>query len=319
VCLFQAIAKTGQPASALREPIFQIAGETASEEVRRAAVRVLCCGCSLDEIDRLAHAAGGDSSSYQSILQRAKLPPEGLERFGGWLLDHGVFRADQFGMKDIARADRMPADFVPRHWPTVNDGARKQLCGFAEFQLSEYGDEGLHRFLVGVAFSPGPVEVRATVFNALYRWYYWKDTSRQSAPIAIRQHSIERFFGSVPTFLSTYTRFLKDPNLRELLSAANLADPLTGMLRNADPDVLPALVEQPRAVFALADVVAEIAYDERFGIGPRNECIGFLAWLGQRPEFHKKMRARVVAFKGTDLDYACSRALERLNATPATA
>jgi hypothetical protein len=278
---------------------------------------VLCCGCPPQEVDRLAEAARGESSAYQSILQRAGLPPEALMRLGAWLLDHGAFRKDQYGMADIAKKGRMPADFVPRYWDRSDDQARKELCGFAECQLLEYGDEDLHRFLVGVAFGTGTAGVRSTVWNSLYRWYRRLDVSGKS-PIAIRMESIERFFGSVPAFLSIYTRFLKDPYLPELLRESILADPVFGLIRYADPCVLPAFAAQAADVSRLADAVADIAYDrEHFGFNLRTECIAFLGWLGGIPEMRKKMRARIVAFKGTDLDHACNTTLERLSAASA--
>ncbi|HLK62551.1 MAG TPA: hypothetical protein VKU19_03870 [Bryobacteraceae bacterium] len=319
VAILRGLVRRGQPAPVLREALYTVARNSESREARRAAIRVLCWGCPPDEVERLADAAFGDPSSYQAILQQAGLPPEALARFGDWMLEHQVFRADQFGMKDIAKADRMPADFVPRRWNAADPEVQKELCGFAEFQLNEYGDEDLHRFLVGVAFRPGDVKVRSTVFNAIYRWYRWNDSSG-ATPIAIRKDAIRRFFGTIPDFLSIYTRFLKDPSLPDLLKQAILADPVRGFLRYASDDVLPEFAAQPSAVSKLADAVGDIAYHrERFEFDLRTECIAFLGWLAQVPEFRKKMRARVVAFQGTELDHASKMALERLNATHAGA
>ena len=310
--LLKAIAKRAKPAPDLRETVYEVAAATAEREVRWAAVGVLCCGCPPEEVERLAEAAQGDSSAYQTILQRAGLPPESLARLGCHFLRKGVFRAGQYGMNDIAKKGRMPADFVPRHWDMADDQGRKELCGFAECQLLEYADEGLHRFLVGVAFGTGSVPVRATVWTALYRWYRRLDASGKS-PILIQTESIRRFFGSVPEFLAVYTRFLKDPSLPDLLRETVLGDPVFGFLRYPDPDVLPALAAQPAAVSELADAIAGIARNRAvFGFYLGTECIRFLGWLGTVPEFRKQMRARIVAFQGTDLDHACNTTLERL-------
>jgi hypothetical protein len=310
--LLRAIAKRTKPAPDLREIVYEVAAATAEREIRQAAVAVLCCGCPAEEVERLAEAAQGDSSACQTILQRAGLPPESLARLGCYFLRKGVFRAGQYGMNDIARKGRMPADFVPRHWDLADDQGRKELCGFAECQLLEYADEGLHRFLVGVAFGTGSVPVRATVWTALYRWYRRLDPSGKS-PISIQTESIQRFFGSVPEFLTVYTRFLKDPSLPDLLRETVLGDPVFGLLRYPDPDVLPAFASQPAAVSGLADAIVGMAQDRaRFGFNLRTECIRFLGWLATVPEFRTNMRARIVAFQGSDLDHACNTALERL-------
>lgn len=132
-------------------------------------------------------------------------------------------------MRDIARQGRMP-EFVPRYWDMADDKGRKELCGFAECQLEEYADEELHRFLAGVAFGTGSVPVRATVWTTLCRWYRRLDVSGQG-PISIRAESLDRFFGSVPAFLSIFTRFLKDRSLPELLRESTLGDPVTRLLR----------------------------------------------------------------------------------------
>ena len=310
--LLKAIAKRSKPVPGLRETLYTIAGSALSE-IRAAAVRVLCAGCPPEEAVRLAEAAAGDSSSYQAILQRAGLPPESLARLGEWLLERSEFRIDQYGMRDIAKRDRMPADFVPRNWHRTGEPGRKELCGFAECQLEEYADEDLHRFLVGVAFGQESVALRAIVWTTLYRWYRHMDGSGKS-PIAISMQSIERFFNSPAEFLATYTRFLQDNSLPELLKAAVLGDPVCGLIRYPNGDVLPAFAQQPAGVSALAGAISSIANDARnFEFILRTDCISFLGWLGQIPEFRDKMRARIVAFQGTDLDHACNTTLERLN------
>jgi hypothetical protein len=312
--LFKSIAGRKKPVPGLREPAYQIAQSTASVQVCRAAVSVLCIGCPPEEVERLAQAANGDSSAYQSILQRAGLPPDSLAHLGGWFLEHNVFRNDQFGMRDIAKKDRMPATFVPRHWDSADEKAQKELCGFAECQLEDSADEDLHRFLVKVAFGLGSVPVRATV---------WKSLTRLSArlkplgvlPIAIRTDSLDHYFGSVEAFLFTFTKFLADPSFRELAADSSLRDPITQLVRYPDPDVLPALAIHTRTVSSLADAVAAIAQDhEHLDFILRIECIAFLGWLGRVPEFEKKMRTRIRTFLQTDLDHASNTALEGLDA-----
>src|SRR6266567_1890733 len=87
--LLRQIADLAKPALALREAVYNIADATPDNDVRRAAVRVLCHGCPQGEVERLADAAQGEPSSYQAILQTAGLEPESLERLGIYFLDHG--------------------------------------------------------------------------------------------------------------------------------------------------------------------------------------------------------------------------------------
>lgn len=312
--LLKDLAMRAKPAPDLRETLYEVCDATSSTDIRRAAVRVLCYGCPPGEVERLAGAASGESAAYQAILQTAGLPPESLVRLGFFFLKRGVFRASQYGMNDIARHDRMPPDFVPRHWEMADDKARIELCAFAECQLEQYADEDLHRFLVGVAFGTAGVPVRATVWTALHRWYRHLDVS-DTGQILIQAAAIERFFGTVPAFLSVFTQFLKDPALSDLLRQGSLYERIARLLRYADPNVLPTFATQPAAVLALADAVMEIAQNQSgFDFILRIECVAFLGWLGRAPEFRGKMKALIETFKGTDMDHASNNALERLAA-----
>jgi hypothetical protein len=309
--LLQRIADQAKPAPALRDPIFEIAAATSERDVRRAAVRVLCRGCSEAEVERLADAAQGDSASYQAILQTAGLAPDSLERLGIYLLNHGVFRADQYGMRDVAKQGRMPADFVPGNWANADEKGRIELCRFAEMQLEEYADEKLHCFLVGVAFGSDSVPVRVTVWTSIYRWYRRFDDSGQG-PLLMETESLNRFFGSVAAFVSVFTRFLQDRSLAELLGQMSLYDRVARLIRYSADDVVQALATQPKAALELAGGLAGVAQNAAFDFLLRIECVAFLGRLGAHQEFREKMRAAIAGFAGTDLDYASKQALERL-------
>src|SRR5262249_51424439 len=166
------------------------------------------------------------------------------------VLDHGVFRADQFGMRDIAKQGRMPSGFVQQNWARANDKGRIELCGFAEMQLEEYADEQLHRFLVGVAFGQDSVPVRVTVWTCVYRWYRRLD-ERGAGPLRIETDSLKRFFGSVEEFVTVFTRFLEDRSLEELLSQHSLYERVSRLIRYSDDGVVRALATQPKAALEL--------------------------------------------------------------------
>src|SRR6185369_2051808 len=222
----------GKPAGALRETVFEVAAATPDRDVRRAAVRVLCYGCPPSEVERLADATQGDSGSYQAMLQTAGLSPDSLEHLGIYFLEHGVFCADQYGMRDIAKQGRMPADFVPKNWAGADEKGRIELCRFAECQLEEYADEKLLRFLIGLMFVPDSVPVRVTVWTSIYRWHRRLDVSG-AGPLAIEAESLNRFFGSIQEFVSVFAKFLEDRSLAELLTQMTLYDRVAHLLRYA--------------------------------------------------------------------------------------
>jgi len=313
--LLNAIAKRGKPVPEMRDACYRILADTADVQLRRAAVSVLCLGCPPGEVERMAGTARNDSSIVQMILQRADLPPEGLERLGAWLLDHHVFRAEQYGMSDIAKQGRMPPAFVPRHWNGAGDPLRRELCRFAEMQLDNYADEALLRFLVSLAFhAGGSVPVRTDVWKSLYRLQRRVDPSAKS-PVVIRMDSIERFFGKLESFLDVFTAFLQDSLLPALVQESAPGDALKHLLRYPDSDVMEFLPSHVRRVANLAKVISQIARNTAdFDFLMRIECVRFLGWLGRIPKFEANMRERIAACRGIDVDHACNTAVEWIDA-----
>ena len=305
--LLNAIAKRGKPVPEMRDACYRILGDTADTQLRRAAVSVLCLGCPPGDVERMAFTARNDSSIVQMILQRADLPPEGLERLGAWLLDHHVFRAEQYGMSDIAKQGRMPPHFVPRHWTGAGDPLRKELCRFAEMQLDNYADEALLRFLVSLAFQAGAsVPVRTDVWRSLYRL---------KAPVVIRMDSIERFFGNLESFLHAFTVYLQDPLLPALVQEGAPGDALQHLLRYPDSDVIEFLPSHVRRVANLANVISQMARNTAdFDFLMRIECVRFLGWLGRISKFEADMRQRIAACRGIGIDHACNTAIDWIDA-----
>ncbi|HTM49313.1 MAG TPA: hypothetical protein VL285_11545 [Bryobacteraceae bacterium] len=311
--LLRELAYRRKPAPELRETLYEIAAAASGQDILRAAVQVLCYGCPPQEVERLAAAAKGDSNSYQSILQRANLAPDSLERLGVWFLRHGVFKAEQYGMRDIAKRGRMPPEFVPRRWEAADEKARIELCRFAEYQLEEYADEELLKFLVSAAFAPGSVPARVALWTSIYRWHRRLDIS-DAGPLRIESESLTRFFGSVAAFTDVFTKFLRDPSTAELLGQMTLYDRVAHLLRYADDQIFEILASNPQAGLPLASALVAVAENTAFDFLLRIECLGFLGKMGSAPELREKMREAITAFAGSDLDYASKTALERLNA-----
>jgi hypothetical protein len=309
--LLKAIARRAKPVPEMREACYRILSDTGDAQLRRAAVSVLCLGCPPGEVERMAGTAGGDATLVQIILQRAELPPEGLNRLGAWLLDHADFRTEQYGMNDIAKQGRMPPDFVPRHWDGAGDPLRRELCRFAEMQLDNYADEALLRFLVSLAFQSGSsVAVRTDVWRSLYRLQRRVDLSAKS-PVVIRMDSVERFFGNLENFLDTFTAFLQDPLLPALVQENAPGDALKHLLRYPESDVTEYLPSHVRRVTDLANVISQIARNRAdFDFLLRIECVRFLGWLGRISRFEADMRERIATCRGIDVDHACNTAID---------
>jgi len=302
-----------KPVPALREALFEIVDRTADPDVRKLACYSLCYGCPPEDALRLAKAAKGERSVYQSILQRADLPPDVLERLGLFFIENGAFSAGHWGMDAIAKQGRMPAGFVSKHWADADAATRVEFCKFAELQLNDYADEGLHRFLVGLVFGGEVVEVELAVWTSLFRWYGRSDHSGKG-PLLFKDEALTRFFGSVGAFVAIFTRFLRRADLLAIVGPSSNYDRLAKFLRYGDADVLPAFVADPRDVEDLLDAVAGMMGNREFDFMLRLAGADFLALVGSAPRFRDGVTSLLRPFLGTDLDLASKGALERIGA-----
>ncbi len=300
-----------KPIPALRDVLFEIAESTADSNVRKFACFVLCYGCPPDDGVRLARTARGERTVYQAILQRADLPADRLEQLGVFFLENGLFSTSQWGMDGIAKEGRMPAGFVSQNWAGADDRTRVEFCKFAEMQLAEYADEGLHRFLAGVVFGIESTEVVLSAWTSLYRWYGRLDHSGMG-PLVIQAGALSRFFGSIGGFVGTFHRFLRRADLVEIAGNASNRDRLAKFLRYSAADVLPGFVLERRAVGDLADAVATMMGNREIDFMIRLAGADFLALVGSEPVFRDQVEALLKDFLGTDLDLASTNALERI-------
>jgi hypothetical protein len=297
------------PDRELRDTFFELAGRTQQERVRRYACFILCRGCPPDEVLRIARAAAGDRSVYQALLQTPALPAASLEELGVFLLESKAFRMSQFGLEDAAKKGRMPADFVQRHWHDAENATRVELCKFAEAQLKDYGDEALHSYLAGIAFTPGDVKVQSQAWSGLYRWYDSFGYPRRR-PLAISEASIGTFFGTARQFLIRFTEFFEG---REILHENLHRDSIAGLLRYPDASALPLLAQEPREAMDLAEALAGVMRDGAVDFTLRLACADFLAFLGSAAALRSPVMQLLQAFAGTDLDLQSKNALERIN------
>ncbi len=304
-----------KPVPALRDSLLAIAETTADSNVRKYACFALCWGCPAEDAVRVARAAQGEPAVYQAILQRAGLPPDRLEQLGIFFMQNDVFSASQWGMDVIAKEGRMPPGFVAKHWREADESTRVEFCKFAEMQLTEYADEGLHRFLAGVVFGMEPVVVVLAAWTSLFRWYGRLDHSGMG-PLLIQAEALNRFFGSIGGFVGTFRRFLLRADLVEIVGNASNRERLAKFLRYANADVLPGFVVERRAVSELMDAVGAMMGNPEFDFLVRLAGADFLALVGSEKVFQGQVESLLTGFLGTDLDLASSTALERIRRVP---
>jgi hypothetical protein len=304
--LLAQLERRRKPAPELRAALFDVARDTGSSRVRQYACYVLCYGCPPEEALRIARAARGEARVYQALLQKAGLPPSALEEFGEFLLEAGAFSMNQYGMNDVAKQGRMPADFVQRHWPDADVDARVELCKCAEAQLGEYGDDALHRFLVDVAFTPAmaqtDVKVAGQAWCGLHRWYDSFGFPRRR-PVKVSAQSIEKFFGSPREFLI---------RLATLLMERPHRDAVTEILAYPDSSAMYGISQFRREAMDLAKALADAMRDGDVDFGQRLKCTDFLGFLGSEASLRTPVTRLLRSFASTDLDLQSTRALDRI-------
>ena len=302
-----------KPLPELREALFALAENGAAPEVRQCACNLLCYGCPPDEALRVARAGRGEFRVYQTLLQKALLPPSAIEEFGEFLLQRGEFKMSQYGISDIAKQGRMPPDFVPRHWLDAGSETRIELLKFAEVQLCEYGDEGLHRFVVDVAFTPVDVKVQSQAWSGLYRWYNTFGYPRHR-PLKVSAESIARFFGSARQFVIRFAEFLQ---AREILDQSLHRDEIARFLSYPDSSALQGIAASPREALSLAETLTGVMLDYEVDFTLRLACTDFVGFLGAADALREPVAELLIQVRGTDLNLQSQRALERMADGPA--
>ncbi len=299
-----------KPAPDLRGALFELAENSRERDLVRMSCEVLCIGCDPADAIRIAHAGKGDRTVYQSLLQRAALLPESLRQLGAFLIEQGSFTADQWGLGDIAKSGRMPADFVPRQWPAADDGTRAALCRFAEMQLGEYGDPSLHRFLVEVALTPAAsgVEVQSAAWSSLYRWYDSFGYPRRR-PLKVGADEIRDLFGSAENFLTRLEGFLRG---RKIFYESIHRDRIVELLRYTKEDARPSFEELPDQTLVVANAVADLMREPDLAIDIRIACGYFLSFVGSSGVFRAAMIGALRSFIGTDMDLHANQMLALL-------
>ena|SRR5579872_1791302 len=310
--LLMRIGLKKKPAPQLRDVFWELYENSSERDVRQqAALRLRQCWQPGDTM-RMARQARGDTQIYQSLLQTPEVPPEDLVPLCELLLDNGKFTRNQYGVSDVAKEGRLPPTFVPRHWHNANEKTRIELVNFAETQLENYGDEELHRFLVGVVFGTEVYAVQMEAWKSLYRWYGRIDDKRMG-PLRIEAESLRRFFGSVGAFLRILARFLGNGTPPRFLDEMWVREPLSKLFRYCDANVLPDVVDELRSAEQLILALKGVTDEPQCDFILRLACIDLMVMFAQASELRKQVVRILKDLRGTDLDLASTTGLERID------
>lgn len=276
----------------LKRVLFQLMEEHKDPYVRGMAGDIACAGCMPDDALDILRLSHGDSRVLQSLFQKAKLPGETLRQLGASLVDSARFSADQFGMSEIAKRDRMPVDFVPKSFGRASREVRDQLLRFAEKQLNEYGDEALERFVVTVAFGEFGYEAPGEAWSVLHRWYRRSDAAARG-PIAFSIPFADKFFGSFPAFLRAFVRILDLRFERGVFGGDYLAQ----LIRYPEDDAIRSLAAHEKEAVALERALLRLVEDHSLDVSLRGDCLRLLGRMAELPMFRDRVKA---LFKRTD-------------------
>ncbi len=297
--LVEALVRRKGPAPEAADTLLQVVETTADKTLRERAVRVLCRQLRPEWVLRLARAAQGDTSIYQSLLQAEGLTPEAARELGDFLMEAGRFAMHQYGLSTLAEKGRMPFDFVSTRFPRADAKAREELLRFAEKQLEHGGPEELHRFVMGVAFGPHPAKIRAAAWWVLHRWYRSLGEHRGEGPFKLTTEAVARFFGSWGAFLPRLAAVLRD---RDTLKEVGYYEMLAHVLDSSDEegiaaiqaegsgadDLMAALLEGMRGDYWPHTVEGMIKLASHVACHPRWQAktLEALRALGKRGNYH---------------------------------
>ena len=297
--LVEALVRRKSAAPEAADTLLQIVETTDDKTLRERSVRVLCREIRPEWVLRLARAAKGDTSIYQSLLQAEGLTPEGALELGDFLLSVGRFAKHQYGVSTLAEKGRMPFHFVPERFPAAGAEVQEELLRFAELQLEHGGPEDLHRFVMNAAFGPHPAKVRAAAWWVLHRWYRSQGEYAGRGPLALKKDVVARFFGSFAAFLPRLAAVLRDV---DTLKEVGYYEMMAHLLDSADEegiaaiqaegsgadDLMDALFEAMRGDFWPNTVEGMIKLASRVGCHPRwrAQALDAVRGLGKRGNYH---------------------------------
>lgn len=277
--VLQALAYARRPAIDLTGALVDLAVSTTNESVRELAAPVAAPTLNGGDALRIARAANGERRILQSLMQRTELPPEAVANLLDYMIEQGLFSAQQYGMSTLVENGRIADTFVPARFGAAAEETRSELLRLAEMQLKQRGDEDLHRFVIGVVFGPIDGKVRTEAWWVLHRWYQQQGDYRGEGPLRLDEASVQRFFGSLDAFLPGLIAMVHDI---EALNEVAFGDLAANLFRSAEPALITAIQNHGRLGRELVDALIAAAEAET-RTNTNEAIIVLLSQLGTLP------------------------------------
>ncbi len=297
--LIYTLSNSKQAAPELGGVLLELVDTTPDETLRERAVRILCRACPPGALLRLAKAARGSRSIYQTLLQTAS--PEGQVELADFLLDQGAFTMTQYGLKEAA----LPDSYVPSRFARADEKTKVQLLSFAEGQLEKRGDEDLHRFVLQTYLGPPPASVRTAACWVLRRWYRHQGDHRQAGPFKLEREALQRYAG--PDFVLRLAAVLRD---RDTLKEVGVFDSLADLFSSADLLGLEDLCADEAAAHDLVRAALQAVRGD-YWPGLIDSLIQFLGQIGTKALWRDEVIAGLEAL-GKKGNYHYDKALRGL-------
>jgi hypothetical protein len=288
----------------LRDTLWQLASE--KKQLRSYALGIIVHEQRGEDASRMINLDPTDTSMVQSVLQKMGLNETELTEVSRQLVLNKRFRISQYGVADLAQNGKLSDDFIPSVWSLADDDEQRiELLRFVREQLSARGNEGLMKFVIHIVLGGYDFEVRSQAWNSLPR-----ESHRNSdQPLMINEESINRLFGTVPDFLDRFAALLGDPRLGDYVL---LFDPVEQILNYSPTEQLGSVtVHEDAFERFFAFLAAFLRTDARQGL--RVSSVRFLEHVGQAdPAWIDRVIALFKQFEGTDLEFECQTAANRL-------
>jgi len=305
--LVESLARRKEAAPEAADTLLEIVETTDDSTLRERATRILCRQLKPGWVLRIARKAGKERSIYQNLLQAPDLQPESALELADFLIEHGQFTMNQYGMSHAAESGVMPLTFVPTRFAQANDETRKELLRFAETQIKKDIDEPLHRFLMKVVFGPYSHEVRAAAWWTLHRSYRSGGEYRGEGPLKLSKEQLSRFFGSVADFVPLLADVLRS---RDTLKEVGYYELIANLLRSADDDTIAEMQAQDRVSDGLIDALLQAATGD-FWPNTLESIIILLSQVGSHPRWRDRVLSGLRSL-GKNGNYYYDKAVRRL-------
>jgi len=305
--LVESLLRRKEPAPEAADALIEIVEKTDDDTLRERASRLLCRALKPNWVLRIARAAKKDHHIYQNLLQAPDLPPEATVELADFLLAEGRFTLNQYGMDKLADNPALPPSYVATRFGRADNKTKIEMLRFAERQLEKRKHDGLHQFVMKVAFGPHPHEVRAAAWWTLHRWYRSGGEYRGEGPFKLTKEQLDWFFGSVSAFMPNLTAVLRS---HDTLKEVGYYEMIANVLKTADAEAIEEMQAEGDACKNLLDALLEAAAGD-YWPNTLESMIILAAQLGGDIRWRESVLTRLRAL-GKKGNYHYDKAVRRL-------